>query len=77
MGEFLESARANGPLSDMNFMPKYACLPSAANHPLAELQVHQHAIHGLAAARRTSIYATSSDDKSIKVGTDRKLLLSR
>eukprot|EP00045_Choanoeca_perplexa_P013983 m.161258 g.161258 ORF g.161258 m.161258 type:complete len:1031 (-) comp16522_c0_seq1:86-3178(-) len=67
VGEFLEAARVNGSLSDMNFMPKYGCLPSATNHLLSELQVHQHAIHGLACARRANVYATSSDDKSIKL----------
>eukprot|EP00730_Choanoeca_flexa_P007394 TRINITY_DN12326_c2_g2_i3.p1 TRINITY_DN12326_c2_g2~~TRINITY_DN12326_c2_g2_i3.p1 ORF type:complete len:1043 (+),score=304.18 TRINITY_DN12326_c2_g2_i3:118-3246(+) len=66
-GEFLEHARTTGQLSDMNLFPKHCCLPASTNHTLAELQAHQHAIHGLSAARRTSVYATSSDDKSIKV----------
>jgi hypothetical protein len=73
VGEFLESARANGSLSDLHFMPKYCCLPSASNHMLSELQVHQYAIHGLVSARRSNVYATASDDKSIKVGVDSKL----
>jgi WD40 repeat protein len=70
---FLEAARLRGTLVDMSLMPRSACLPSAVGLPLGDLRRHEHAVYGLGAARKATIYATGSDDKSFKIWqVDRK-----